>query len=82
MPAVEDSFLGSPDRKNCHFKIHLNLIAEESKSFSNPYATITERGLTGHFNMLHTSIAKVGYFTDIRLSNLTTPDPDHQALPS
>ena len=36
----------------------------------------------GHLDMPHTSIAKVGYFTDIRLSNLTTPDPDLRAQPS
>ena len=37
---------------------------------------------TGHLDTLHTSIAKVDYFTDTRWSNLTTPDPDHLALPS
>ena len=50
--------------------------------------TEAPRGLTsglapndaGHLYTLHTSLAKVGYFTDIRLSNLTTPDPDHLAL--
>ena len=32
-PAVEDSFLGSPGEKSCHFKLHSIHIAEESKSF-------------------------------------------------
>ena len=30
----------------------------------------------GHLDTLHTSIAKVGYFADIRWSNGPPPDPD------
>ena len=45
------------------------------------------RGLTsdlapnnaGHLDTLHTSIAKIGYFTDIRWSNRPPRDPDLQA---
>ena len=36
----------------------------------------------GHLDTLHMSIAKVASFTEIRWSNLTTPDPDLRARPS